>query len=48
MSVDTAIDFLHHYQLVDTTKIEGYARAYVVEDEDLDYKISSKVMIMIW
>ena len=40
---DGDIDFLTHYKLVDPGKIESYARAFVVEDEDFDTVITSKV-----
>ena len=40
---DETIDFVKHYQLVDQQKLDMYARAYVVEDEDLDYRIDAKV-----
>ncbi|KAH9510115.1 hypothetical protein Btru_043506 [Bulinus truncatus] len=36
------IDFLSHYKLVDNRKLESYARAFVVEDEDFDTVIRSK------
>ncbi|XP_059175867.1 uncharacterized protein LOC131955682 [Physella acuta] len=36
------IDFLSHYKLVDTKKLESYARAFVVEDDDFDTVIRSK------
>ncbi|XP_070192116.1 uncharacterized protein [Littorina saxatilis] len=35
------IDFLSHYRLVDTRKLETYARAFVVEDDDFDTVIGS-------
>ncbi|KAH3820045.1 hypothetical protein DPMN_121789 [Dreissena polymorpha] len=34
------IDFLSHYRLVDPSKIDTYARAFVVEDGDLDTVIN--------
>ncbi|XP_046353248.2 uncharacterized protein LOC124133067 [Haliotis rufescens] len=37
---DSSIDFLSHYRLVDPGKLEGYARAFVVEDRDLDTVIN--------
>ncbi|XP_067685072.1 uncharacterized protein [Haliotis asinina] len=37
---DSSIDFLSHYRLVDPGKLESYARAFVVEDRDLDTVIS--------
>ena len=40
---DGDIDFLTHYKLVDPAKIESYARAFVVEDEDFDTVITSRV-----
>ncbi|CAL1528526.1 unnamed protein product [Lymnaea stagnalis] len=36
------IDFLSHYKLVDSRKMESYARAFVVEDDDFDTVIRSK------
>ncbi|XP_060590100.1 uncharacterized protein LOC132745252 [Ruditapes philippinarum] len=33
---DADIDFLSHYRLVEKSKIDTYARAFVVEDSDLD------------
>lgn len=36
------IDFVSHYRLVDPSKIEGYARAFVVEDDDMDQVLSYK------
>ncbi|KAK7484146.1 hypothetical protein BaRGS_00024635 [Batillaria attramentaria] len=35
------IDFLSHYKLVDHRKLDSYARAFVVEDEDFDTIIGS-------
>lgn len=37
------IDFLSHYRLVDPQKIDSYARAFVVEDSDLDTVINQHV-----
>ena len=37
------IDFVTHYRLVDPNKLESYAKAFVVEDDDLDTKLSFKV-----
>ncbi|XP_069142672.1 eukaryotic translation initiation factor 5B-like [Argopecten irradians] len=37
---DSSIDFLAHYRLVDPTKIDGYAKAFVIEDEDFDTVIN--------
>lgn len=34
------IDFVSHYRLVDPNKIEGYARAFVVEDDNMDQVLS--------
>lgn len=31
---EATVDFLQHYRLVDPTKIDSYARAFAVEDED--------------
>lgn len=42
---DASIDFLKHYQLVDPNKLNMYAMAYVVEDDDLDYRIDTKVCL---
>ena len=42
---DADIDFLTHYKLVDPGKLESYARAFVVEDDDYDTVISSKVIV---
>ncbi|XP_055882530.1 uncharacterized protein LOC106061672 isoform X1 [Biomphalaria glabrata] len=39
---DGDIDFLSHYKLVDGRKLESYARAFVVEDEDFDTVIRSR------
>ncbi|ELT92842.1 hypothetical protein CAPTEDRAFT_224063 [Capitella teleta] len=39
---DKEIDFLQHYQLVDTSKLDMYARAFVVEDDDLDCVIYAR------
>ncbi|GFS03630.1 dormancy/auxin associated domain-containing protein [Elysia marginata] len=36
------IDFMQHYRLVDPAKIEAYAKAFVVEDGDLDTVINIK------
>ncbi|XP_053377938.1 uncharacterized protein LOC123530293 [Mercenaria mercenaria] len=33
---DADIDFLSHYRLVEKSKLDTYARAFVVEDSDLD------------
>lgn len=41
--LDGDIDFITHYKLVDPGKIESYARAFVVEDEDFDTVITAKV-----
>ncbi|CAH1801738.1 unnamed protein product [Owenia fusiformis] len=40
---DTGVDFLSHYQLVDKMKVNGYARAFVVEDESYRGKIPFKL-----
>ncbi|XP_033745323.1 LOW QUALITY PROTEIN: uncharacterized protein LOC117330881 [Pecten maximus] len=37
---DSSIDFLAHYRLVDPTKIDGYAKAFVIEDDDFDTVIN--------
>ena len=41
--LDGDIDFLTHYKLVDPGKIESYARAFVVEDDDFDTVITATV-----
>ena len=41
---DGDIDFLTHYKLVDPGKVESYARAFVVEDENFDTVITAKVI----
>ena len=43
MHTDGDIDFLSHYRLVDSRKLESYARAFVVEDDDFDTVIGSDV-----
>ena len=40
---DADIDFLSHYRLVDPSRIDTYARAFTVEDSDLDTVINSGV-----
>ena len=40
---DASIDFLTHYQLVNPNKIEPYARAFVVEDDDKDGVVYPRV-----
>ncbi len=40
VSVDASIDYLNHYRLVDNQKAEVYARAFVVEDEDMDCMVT--------
>ncbi|KAK3580637.1 hypothetical protein CHS0354_013399 [Potamilus streckersoni] len=39
---DGNIDFVTHYRLVDPGKLEAYAKAFVVEDEDFDTVIGFK------
>lgn len=39
---DSSVDFLSHYRLVDPKNLAGYARAFVVEDEDMDAVIDIK------
>ncbi|XP_064632370.1 uncharacterized protein LOC135490795 isoform X2 [Lineus longissimus] len=39
---DGDIDYLAHYRLVDAGKVEMYAKAFVVEDEDFDAALSYK------
>lgn len=34
------IDFVTHYRLVEPQKIDGYAKAFVVEDDDMDTKLN--------
>ena len=46
MPSDASVDFIKHYQLVDQNKLDMYARAYVVEDDDFDYRIDAKVRNM--
>ncbi|CAG2254687.1 unnamed protein product [Mytilus edulis] len=36
------IDFVTHYRLVDPNKVESYAKAFVVEDDDMDTVLSFK------
>lgn len=44
-----SIDFLAHYRLVDPKKVDGYAKAFVVEDTDFDTFINFKVLLKtIW
>ena len=43
MIADTAVDFLKHYQLVDQAKVDGYARAFVCEDDDYRGNINPRV-----
>ena len=38
-----SIDFMTHYRLVNPSSLEGYARAFVVEDQDLDTVINLAV-----
>lgn len=40
--VDASIDYLQHYRLVDHRKLDSYARAFVVEDDDRDFVIAYK------
>ena len=40
---DADIDFLSHYRLVEQSRIDSYARAFVVEDSDLDTVLNSNV-----
>lgn len=39
-----SFDFLAHYRLVDPKKVDGYAKAFVVEDTDFDTFINFKVL----
>lgn len=43
MISDADIDFLSHYRLVEPSMIDSYAKAFVVEDTDLDTVIDSSV-----
>lgn len=45
---DGDIDFLTHYKLVDPNRLDSYARAFVVEDADLDTVIDSRVSYNFW
>ena len=40
---DASVDFLNHYRLVESGKIDMYARAFVVNDEDLDFNVNARV-----
>ena len=42
-ATDGSVDFMTHYRLVNPTNLEGYARAFVVEDQDLDTVINLAV-----
>ena len=42
---DADIDFLSHYRLVEQSRIDSYARAFVVEDSDLDTVINNSVRL---
>lgn len=39
------IDFVSHYKLVENHKIDGYAKAFVVEDGDWDTVLTYKVRL---
>ncbi|ESP04567.1 hypothetical protein LOTGIDRAFT_237315 [Lottia gigantea] len=39
---DSSIDYMCHYRLVDPNKIDSYAKAFVVEDSNLDTVITYK------
>ena len=39
----STIDFLNHYKLVDSGRVDMYARAFVVNDEDLDFSVNARV-----
>lgn len=41
---DSAIDFINHYRLVDTEKVQGYVKAFAVEDFDRDFVVDYKVI----
>ena len=41
--IDSAIDFLNHYRLVDPMNLDSYAKAFVVEDTDFDTVLNSSV-----
>ena len=40
------IDFMNHYKLVDSGRVDMYARAFVVNDEDLDFNVNARVSIV--
>ena len=40
---DATIDFMNHYKLVDSGRVDMYARAFVVNDEDLDFSVNARV-----
>ena len=42
---DGSINFLAHYRLVEPEKLESYAKAFVVEDRDMDTVINFDVTI---
>ena len=42
-SADASIDFLQHYRLVEATKIDIYAKPFVVEDDDMAGIIPARV-----
>lgn len=41
------IDFVSHYKLVENHKIDGYAKAFVVEDGDWDTVLTYKVRLYV-
>ena len=47
---DASIDFLQHYRLVDATKIDIYAKPFIVEDDNMEgiipARVSSKVLLI--
>ena len=43
--LDSAIDFLNHYRLVDPMNLDSYAKAFVVEDTDFDTVLNSSVLL---
>ena len=34
---------MNHYKLVDSGRVDMYARAFVVNDEDLDFSVNARV-----
>ena len=44
---DATIDFMNHYKLVDSGRVDMYARAFVVNDEDLDFSVNARVSVLL-